>query len=277
MLKVKFGVILCLVVLLLVGCAPQQVGVNRRPAETQSGVRVVDGVAQLAFRDRIPVRVLRNFDGKKVSITGYFWSEAGEGAALIYFRDRPFQRCAFCKPNDVVLTNTLAVHPANPAGLAFSGSPFTAIGVLKFGAVTDQFGHSYEYRLVDAVIKDADLTTLPASARYHAELSRAGFIEAFDLALSYAYTTINHEALGIDRANLGHIDPELMEILGAAVLEYNEEGHAIAGQLLLELQRLIERVHAALDAKAWDDLPALNADGQRLGDKFSTWVTSPVL
>lgn len=277
MLKVKLGVILCLVVLLLVGCVPRQGVENRTPIVTGSGIRVVNGVAQLAFIDRIPVSALREFDGKKVAITGYFGTQAGDGAALIYFRDIPFQRCAFCKPNDVILTNTLAVHPADGAGLSFSGSPFTATGVLKFEQITDQFGHSYEYRIVDAVITDADLTALPAVARYHADLSRAGFIEEFDLAMSYVYVTINHVAMNIAREDLVHIDQELMNNLASVVATHNSEGHAIAGQLLRELRVLVGKIHAALDAKDWDGLLALNADGQRLYDKFFTWMTSPVL
>ena len=72
----------------------------------------------------------------------------------------PYQTCPYCMPSDTKITNTISIFSKSGKKIEFTEAAIMVRGTLKLEEYTDAYGYSYNYRIVDATIEEADTSEL---------------------------------------------------------------------------------------------------------------------
>lgn len=119
-----------------------------------------DGSYQIRFSDLVSLEALQTFKDKTVTAIGYLSPIAGYDGSFSYLMNLPYQTCPYCLPSDTKITNTLAIFAKNGEQLQFTEAAVMVRGTLKLEPYTDEYGYSYNYRLIDVEIEEADTSDL---------------------------------------------------------------------------------------------------------------------
>lgn len=121
---------------------------------------MADGSYQIRFRDLVSIKDLEEYNNKTVTAIGYLSPITSYDGSFGYLMNLPYQTCPYCLPSDTKITNTIAVFSKNGKKISFTEAAVTVKGTLKIEPYTDQYGYSYNYRIVDCVIENADTSAL---------------------------------------------------------------------------------------------------------------------
>ena len=114
-----------------------------------------DGTYQIRFSDLVSLEALQTFKDKTVTAIGYLSPIAGYDESFGYLMNLPYQTCPYCLPSDTKITNTLAIFAKDGEQLQF----------------TEEYGYSYNYRLIDVEVEEADTSDLGAKITLYNELA----------------------------------------------------------------------------------------------------------
>lgn len=117
-------------------------------------------ITTLRFSDAISYDAIRELDGRKVSIIGYMATLSPISGKYMYLMNMPYQACPFCVPNTAELSNTMAVYAPEGKTFEFTDQAIMVTGTIEVGENTDEYGYSYNYRIVDAGYVEVDLSTV---------------------------------------------------------------------------------------------------------------------
>lgn len=142
---------------------------------------------ELRFSDAVEYSAIEALDGQRVRITGYIATLSPLDGSYIYLLNMPYQSCPFCLPNTDQLTNTMAVYA--PAGRSFSYTQqaVEVTGTLETGDFSDDFGYTYNYRIVDASIAEVDLSQVSEEYALWKSIAADGVVEEVNAMLNYLY------------------------------------------------------------------------------------------
>lgn len=115
-----------------------------------------DGRYKLTFAKSIDYETILKLNGQKVTITGYMATLSPINGKYMYLMNLPYQSCPYCVPNTNQLSNTIAVYAPKGKTFDFTDSPVKITGTIETGDFEDDFGYTYNYRIVDASYKTVD-------------------------------------------------------------------------------------------------------------------------
>lgn len=130
-----------------------------------------DGTYQIRFSDLVSLEALQTFKDKTVTAIGYLSPIGSYDGSFSYLMNLPYQTCPYCLPSDTKITNTLAIFAKNGEQLEFTEAAVMVRGTLKLEPYTDEYGYSYNYRLIDVEIEEADTSDLGAKVALYNQLA----------------------------------------------------------------------------------------------------------
>ena len=131
---------------------------------------------KLSFAESASLETLTALDGKAVTLTGYMATLSPLSGDYIYLMNLPYQSCPFCVPNTQQLANTMAVYAAGGSKFTYTDRPVQITGRLELGDFTDEYGYTYNYRIVDAKYEAVDLSGLSDDYALYQSLAEDGVI-----------------------------------------------------------------------------------------------------
>lgn len=131
---------------------------------------------RLSFAQSASLDTLKTLDGKPVTLTGYMATLSPLSGEYIYLMNLPYQSCPFCVPNTQQLANTMAVYAPKGASFSYTDRPVRITGRMELGEFSDEYGYSYNYRIVDAELEAVDLSILSADYALYQSLAEDGAI-----------------------------------------------------------------------------------------------------
>lgn len=131
---------------------------------------------KLSFAESAGIDAIRALDGKAVTLTGYMATLSPLSGEYIYLMNLPYQSCPFCVPNTQQLANTMAVYAQKGKKFEFTDRPVKITGRMQLGDFTDEYGYTYNYRIVDAVSEAVDLSSVSEDYALYESLASDGVI-----------------------------------------------------------------------------------------------------
>lgn len=165
---ISLALMLCLLTAVLTGCGGSS-------AEA----------TQLKFADSASLETIQKLDGKAVTITGYMATLSPLTGDYIYLMNLPYQSCPFCVPNTQQLSNTMAVYAAKGVKFDFTDRPIKITGTMKIEDCMDDYGYSYNYRIVDAKYEVVDLSSVSQEYALYQSLASDGVIGDINSMFDY--------------------------------------------------------------------------------------------
>lgn len=141
--------------------------------------------AQLKFADSASLETIQKLDGRAVTITGYMATLSPLTGDYIYLMNMPYQSCPFCVPNTQQLSNTMAVYAAKGVKFDFTDRPVKITGTMKIEDCVDDYGYSYNYRIVDAKYEVVDLSSVSQEYALYQSLAADGVIGDINSMFDY--------------------------------------------------------------------------------------------
>ena len=163
------------ILMLLALLAPCLAGCGGGGAEAQ----------KLSFAESASLETLTSLDGKAVTLTGYMATLSPLSGDYIYLMNLPYQSCPFCVPNTQQLANTMAVYAAGGSKFTYTDRPVQITGRLELGDFTDEYGYTYNYRIVDAKYEAVDLSGLSDDYALYQSLAEDGVIADVNAMFDY--------------------------------------------------------------------------------------------
>ena len=139
----------------------------------------------LSFRDSASIDAITALKGKPVVITGYMATLSPLDGSYIYLMNLPYQSCPFCVPNTQQLANTMAVYAAKGSKFEYTDRPVQITGKLELGDFTDEYGYTYNYRIVDAKYEAVDLSQVSSEYAMYQSLAEDGVIADVNSMFDY--------------------------------------------------------------------------------------------
>ena len=131
---------------------------------------------KLSFAESVSLDAIEALDGKPVTITGYMATLSPLSGDYIYLMNLPYQSCPFCVPNTQQLANTMAVYAAKGAKFEYTDRPVKITGRMELGDFADEYGYTYNYRIVNAKYEIVDLSQVSSDYAMYAALAEDGVI-----------------------------------------------------------------------------------------------------
>ena len=130
----------------------------------------------LSFAESASIETIQGLKGKAVTLTGYMATLSPLSGEYIYLMNLPYQSCPFCVPNTQQLSNTMAVYAAKGKKFEFTDRPVKVTGKIELGDFTDEYGYTYNYRIVDATYEPVDLSQVSEEYALYEALASDGVI-----------------------------------------------------------------------------------------------------
>lgn len=170
--KLLFSILIIIVVcslILLVACS--NMNDNTNESQNSNDIKksnsmlnadriMADGSYQIRFSDLVSLKDLEEYNNKTVTAIGYLSPITSYDGSFAYLMNLPYQTCPYCLPSDTKITNTIAIFAKNGKQIDFTEAAIMVRGTLKLESYTDAYGYSYNYRIIDATIEEADTSEL---------------------------------------------------------------------------------------------------------------------
>ena len=109
---------------------------------------MADGTYQIRFSDLVSLEALQEYKDKTVTAIGYLSPITSYDGSFGYLMNLPYQTCPYCLPSDTKITNTIAIFAKNGKQIEFTEAAVLIRGTLKLEPYTDEYGYSYNYRII---------------------------------------------------------------------------------------------------------------------------------
>ena len=140
---------------------------------------------KLSFSQSASIDAIRALNGKTVTLTGYMATLSPLSGEYIYLMNLPYQSCPFCVPNTQQLANTMAVYAPKGGKFEYTDRPVRITGRMELGDFTDEYGYTYNYRIVDAKSETVDLSQVSADYATYQALAEDGVIADVNAMFDY--------------------------------------------------------------------------------------------
>ena len=143
--------------------------------------------ASLSFSDATSIETINALNGKPVTIVGYMATLSPISGKYMYLMNMPYQSCPFCVPNTSQLANTMAVYAPEGKTFQFTDQAVRITGKMQTGDYTDEFGYTYNYRIVDAACEEIDLSTVSDSYKLWQAIASDGIVGEVNAMFDYLH------------------------------------------------------------------------------------------
>ena len=189
----------------------------------------------------------------------------------------PYQSCPYCVPGTTEIYNTMAIIAKKNKRIDFTDSPVTAEGILKTGSFTDDFGYSYNVRIEDVVVKEADASALSKNALRYNALTQEKIIDeinnifmSLDEIIFYDYYEAQYgtDINSIQSFDMGRIATVIDKINAISKTDYTD-----IIEILQTAKRLAETANKNLAAGSIEDNKKIQNSLEQVFMSFGNWVT----
>lgn len=270
-LKTKKLLAMCLIVatvLTLTACG-----------STSNGNSATGDNTKLSFGQGMTYKDLKGLDGDKVELTGFMATISPLNGAYVYLQNIPYQNCPFCVPNTTELANTMAVYAPEGESIPFIDSPVTVYGELEIGDFTDDYGYTYKYRIINAKVAKADVTSeeYNETIQLYASLVDTGYAMKFSQVMNTAYQLFAYDTYGIKKEDLTPIDMEEVKWLRTTLDKFDRTKYEAVYSSLEKLEEVAPKMNELLADKDFETLSTYGTPVAEAYQKFYNWLVSPSL
>ncbi|MBQ7668342.1 MAG: hypothetical protein IJS47_03350 [Clostridia bacterium] len=246
-------------------------------AEVPENNEAKNGVLELKFRSTLSLDYLKSISGQKVKMTGYISTLSPINGEFAYLMNLPYQSCPYCVPGTTEIYNTMAIIAKKNKRIDFTDSPVTAEGILKTGSFTDDFGYSYNVRIEDVVVKEADASALSKNALRYNALTQEKIIDeinnifmSLDEIIFYDYYEAQYgtDINSIQSFDMGRIATVIDKINAISKTDYTD-----IIEILQTAKRLAETANKNLAAGSIEDNKKIQNSLEQVFMSFGNWVT----
>ena len=139
----------------------------------------------LSFAESASLDAIKALNGKQVTLTGYMATLSPLSGEYIYLMNLPYQSCPFCVPNTQQLANTMAVYAPKNGKFTYTDRPIRVTGRMELGDFSDEYGYTYNYRIVDAAYEVVDLSEVSSDYALYNALAEDGVIADVNAMFDY--------------------------------------------------------------------------------------------
>jgi hypothetical protein len=229
-------------------------------------------VTKLTFKDAVSIETIQKLNGKKVTITGYMSTLSPLDGKFIYLMNLPYQSCPFCVPNTTNLANTIAVYAKNGNKIGFTDKPVTVEGTIVLGDFTDEFEYKYNYKIQDAVVKEADIDQLSQNIKLYSAISQEGLVgEILNLVTQTDYN-IYYEYYGVPVEELEPVDISRIDYCITKLSSISKTDYADVIENLKKLKEINEFTNPNVENKNYAENAAKRQDIDDIYNFISEWM-----
>lgn len=261
----KIIIMIFIICTFLVGCSENTI--------TLEGVTISeDGIAEVKFKDMVKVDELRKLNGEKIKMVGFFAQSSPLDGSMVYLMNMPYQSCVYCLPNTNQLMNTMAVYPKNGKKFTFTDLPVEIVGTIIFEDYTDEMGYSYEYRIVDAEVNEADVEYLSDDVKIYTDLVNKGFPDKISaiILLVNNINSMEYEGQNIEDAEI--IPEELLVELDSLFDNLDKSKYEDILAIVEDLKALVKDVNNTLISKDYDNMEAFKGKELEIFYSVYDWL-----
>lgn len=231
-----------------------------------------NGIAEIRFKDMIDVDELRKLDGKSIKMVGFFAQSSPLDGSMVYLMNMPYQNCVYCLPNTNQLMNTMAVYPKAGKKFDFTDLPVEIVGKIKFENITDEMGYSYEYRIVDAEAKIADVEDLSEDVKIYTDLINKGFADKISnlILLINNINTIEDKGKNIEDAEI--IPESLLSEIDSLFNNLDKSKYEDILAIVSDLKILVQDINKTLISKDYDNMEKFKGKELEIFYRVYDWL-----
>ncbi len=166
-INLSFAILCFILLIFLTGCSSKNENVTNTSNDIKKSESMLnadrimsDGSYQIRFSDLVSIKDLKEYNNKTVTAIGYLSPITSYDGSFGYLMNLPYQTCPYCMPSDTKITNTIAIFAKNGKKIEFTEAAIMVKGILKLESYTDDYGYTYNYRIIDATIEEADTSEL---------------------------------------------------------------------------------------------------------------------
>lgn len=234
-----------------------------------------DGSYQIRFSDLVSLEALKPYNDKTVTAIGYLSPIGAYDGSFTYLMNLPYQTCPYCLPSDTKITNTIAIFAKNGKPMEFTEAAVSVRGTLKLEPYTDEYGYSYNYRIVDVEIEEADTSALGDKITLYNKLAEKEVLTrlmdtlyAVDDNVYYDEYTANgytYERQIVDLTNLENLIKDLET--------FNKEEVSILMDTATKLKAIAIEVNKLLEEKNYNKITEYKEQVGQLFYDIGGWMS----
>lgn len=233
-----------------------------------------DGSYQIRFSDLVSLEDLKEYDNKIVTAIGYLSPITSYDGSFGYLMNLPYQTCPYCLPSDTKITNTIAIFAKSGKKINFTEAAVMVRGTLKLEPYTDSYGYSYNYRIVDVTIEEADTSELGEKIALYNKLADK---EILTQIISILYGVDDNVYYDEYIANGAKYDRKIVDITNIEKVvkelkEFNTEDVSILIDLSTKLKITATDVNKLIEQKQYEKISGYKEDVDNLFYKLGDWM-----
>ena len=253
----------------------QTVVVKENKSSLNADRIMADGSYQIRFSDLVSLDDLKEYKNKTVTAIGYLSPITSYDGSFAYLMNLPYQTCPYCIPSDTKISNTISIFAKSGEKIQFTEAAVLVKGTLKLEPYTDAYGYSYNYRIVDATIKEADTSELGDKIALYNKLAEKEILSKILEVLfsvdenifydEYVKNGASYERKIVDITNLDTVIKDLND--------FEAEKVEILKEVATNLKTLVEDTNKLVEQKNYEKLLDYKSQISELFNKINNWMS----
>lgn len=235
-----------------------------------------DEVYRIRFKELVDLDDLKKYNNKTVEAVGFLSTIGAYDGSFTYLMNLPYQACPYCNPQDNKITNTLAIFAKKGSEFKYTESAVIVTGTLKLEKYVDEFGYSYDCRLVDAKITNADSSIVGDKFTLYNEIAdRQILINLLDV-LDVLYSDIYYEdiiAEGYEPYDRIPVDISVVEQTIKELKELDREEYNLLLDTANILMDIGSRSNELIQNKEYSKLENYKEKLEECYDNVNMWMS----
>lgn len=281
-LNLIFVVILIALLFLLSGCSLQKENKAKKTNNIKKSESMLnadrimsDGSYQIRFSDLVSLSDLKEYNNKTVTAIGYLSPITSYDGSFGYLMNLPYQTCPYCMPSDTKITNTIAIFAKSGKKIEFTEAAIIVRGTLKLESYTDEYGYSYNYRIVDAVIEEADTSELGDKIILYNKLAEK---EILTKLMQILYAIDNNVYYDEYTANGAEYNREIVDLTNLETVikdleEFNSEDVSILVDISTKLKEIAINTNKLIEQKDYTKILEYKERTLQLFYEMNNWMS----
>lgn len=136
-------------------------------------------------------KTYKNFDGKKVELTGYMAVQSPLDGSFLYLVNQPYVSCPFCAIGDITKLEIIPVYNADGSKVKYTENGVTIFGTLEVSEKVDSLDYTTQCRIYADRITEITPENVDTELQsYYETLSQGGMIiDIQQLQMTIEYDT----------------------------------------------------------------------------------------
>lgn len=234
-----------------------------------------DGSYQIRFSDLVSIKDLEEYKDKTVTAIGYLSPISSYDGSFAYLMNMPYQTCPYCVPSDTKISNTISIFAKNGEKIKFTEAAIMVKGILKLEPFTDYYGYSYNYRIIDATIKEVDTSELGDKIALYNKLAEKEILTKIMDVLYSVDENVFYDEYVKNGASYERkkVDATSLETVIKNLNEFEPEEVKILKEVTTKLNTISKDTNKLLEKKEYEKLANYKDEIIDLFTKINKWMS----